>query len=175
MKFVPFLFNTDMVTAILSGQKTETRRIKKTDQPKAQVGDVIWVRETFAHTDSSINIDPGYVYKATDPDWKEMEGFKWKPSIFMPKDACRIFLKVTAVKTEPLQAITQESAENEGIKIDPEGLTCWDYLNKNYQDLVPKDSFKTLWQSINGLKSWDLNPDVFAYTFEQIDKPLNFK
>ena len=67
-------------------------------KPKANPGDVFWVRETWQHSD---DLDNPYWYrqKYEDEHIKEYyEGMKWKPSIFMPKEACRIFLKVTNVR-----------------------------------------------------------------------------
>ncbi len=65
----------------------------------AKIGDVIWVRETFGIAGHTTKY---YVYKAdTESDWdKPKDG--WKPSIFMPKDACRLFLEITDVRVEEL-------------------------------------------------------------------------
>lgn len=127
-RFVPMLFSTEMVEAILNGTKTETRRIIKFPKdydgkkvfdngtlgikyssndfedclkrlaPKININDIIWVRETFQITDFLHPTDEnyGYIYKASEngKEWqKNSENWKWKPSLFMKKDACRIFLK----------------------------------------------------------------------------------
>jgi hypothetical protein len=131
MKFIPILFSTPMVQAILDGKKTQTRRIVK-PQPQDvthyedgtvvwhpnvikspyEVGDVLWVRETFFCTKyyehTPLFKDKGkYVYKAT-------ENFiglhKWKPSLFMPKKACRLFLHVKNIRVELLQDISEQDA-----------------------------------------------------------------
>lgn len=150
--------------------------------PYGKIGDILWVRETWQYTDSSLNFQPGYVYKATDPDWETMEGWKWKPSIFMPKAACRIFLEITDIRVERLQDVSEEDAINEGVEfhkpVPGDGLICY----KNYTS--PKTpfygdnaklSFQTLWQSINGLESGEVNPFVWVVSFKQITKPINFK
>lgn len=140
MNIKPILFNTEMVRAILEGRKTVTRRVIK-PQPKSPVvcslgvwqetipcangvrvfpppyrpGDILYVRETWAFDtgDDGDEIGTGYfAYKADDlhhPDCK------WRPSIHMPKEAARIFLRVTDVRVERLQEITAEQAVQEGI------------------------------------------------------------
>jgi hypothetical protein len=78
-----------------------------------QLGDILWVREAWA-----VNEYDDYRYKAdvslADPFYK-WEGVRWRPSIFMPREAARIFLKVTNVRVERLQDITEEDVRAEGI------------------------------------------------------------
>lgn len=167
----PILFSTPMVQAILKGQKWQTRRVVKDPLAisLAEAGhynnvltlcnrrpvDVLWVRETWQHT-KVLNLHPtdenyGYVYRADGQPWEDYEGWSWKPSIFMPKEACRIFLKVTNVRVERLQLISEADARAEGV------------------DSV--DSFFALWQKINGTESLAANPWVWVYEFEVIPKP----
>lgn len=81
-------------------------------KPPYHAGDILYVRETW------IESSFGYVYRASDcstiEDWAGEE-IKWKPSIFMPKEAARIFLRVTDVRVERLQDITPKQAGNEGV------------------------------------------------------------
>ncbi|SUJ26416.1 Uncharacterised protein [Sphingobacterium spiritivorum] len=139
-----------------------------------QVGDVIWVRETW-------RVDPhgGYDYKSNyttqfcnHPNNKVM----WMPSIFMPKDAARIFLNITDVRVERIQDITEKDAEAEGVKIDEDGFLCWDYMSNKWLPFgnPPQESFKTLWQSIKGTDSWNENPWVWVFSFEVMTKPESF-
>lgn len=104
---------------------------------------------------------------------------KWKPSLFMPKAACRIFLEVTDVKVERLQDINSEDAKAEGandwMKVDDmkmmAGLGNW---------LIPSPfsghqfGFLSIWCKINGCQSWLDNPWVWVVTFKKIEKPENF-
>lgn len=83
-------------------------------KPKYQIGDILWVRETFKKQNPFGK--PTYQYKA---DWDSYEtGVElsgWKPSIHMPRKAARIFLKVTNVRIERLQDISEADAIAEGI------------------------------------------------------------
>lgn len=193
----PILFSTPMIRAILEGRKSQTRRIVKKQPhtvgewimqginwlfpnvnpyvnikcPYGKVGDVLWVRETF----SPIEFEDGthYRYKAT---FKENNCLKpkWKPSIFMPKEACRIKLEITDIRVERLQNITGEEALAEGIsKVDgkvigyPFGI-LFNYSNglNNYSS--PKEAYSALWEKINGKGSWESNPWVWVIEFKRI-------
>lgn len=226
MAIKPILFNTEMVRAILDGRKTCTRRIVKDGIPDDamwgytaftpkgyiscrgvyadgygegfyklpyQPGDILYVRETWSEwTD-------GYLYKAWNspfPQAGESPAMKWHPSIHMPKEAARIWLKVTDVRVERLQDITEDGAEAEGM---PDSL---DYpVDKAYCPLCKGEGiigtvdvhslghmdvdcpycdsyrkrFENLWNSINqkSLDSygWDANPWVWVIEFERCEKP----
>ena len=146
------------------------------------VGDVLWVRETFAPKEI-YDEPPGVIahYKATD----SFASTKWKPSIFMPKQACRIFLKIKSIRVERLHDISKEDAIQEGIEFEiidnikeyknytAKSKEFGRYNDYSYPD-VPQVSFMTLWESINGKESLELNPFVWVYEFEQIEKPNDF-
>ena len=204
----PILFNTEMVRAILEGQKKVTRRVMKDvpcflsqdiggklyveddfgneypaeDRCQYKVGDILYVRETWQYTDQSINVEPGYVYRATDPDWETMEGWKWRPSIHMPKEAARLFLKVKAVRVEMLQDITNAGAIDEGM-LGYEGWQSDEYKqavakaaadqSKPPLGMSPRERFAFLWESITkdpAVYGWDANPWVYVIEFERIEK-----
>ena len=139
------------------------------------IGDVLWVRETFHSIhDSDTDIFLRYGYKA-DNDYK---GAKWKPSIFMPREACRIFLKVTNIRAERLTDISDEDAVREGI----EQKYSYLFNEKRYRDYanVKSDwrsaigSFQSLWASINGIDSWSKDPWVWVIEFEKVERPNDF-
>lgn len=96
------------------------------------------------------------------------DDFRWRPSIFMPKEACRIFLRITDIWIEQLQDISEDDAIKEGI-IDrtPLGYTATGLD----QSETAKDAFKYLWESINDPESWNNNPWTWVINFERIDKP----
>lgn len=184
MKYTPILFSGPMVRAILDGSKTQTRRIiKRTDTgrvkaigshrnwhledphcvqacPQGKPGDQLWVRETWATTEQAGDhaADACIVYRATDPDWQTMEGWKWKPSIFLPRAYSRITLEITDIRVQRLNDITEADAKAEGVE--------------DYRFLSPHSDFRAgflcLWESINGPGSWQDNPYVWAITFNRI-------
>lgn len=196
MKTKPMLFSTEMIQANLAGRKTNTRRIvddvhteflewafkgKKnladwiSRNAKHKMGDVIWVRETFC-----FGYLESFLYKATDTLDDDYQ--KWSPSIHMPKEAARLFLRILNVNVQRLQDITNEEALVEGIKLSytkneetgEDLLYCFDYLENKLKFISPVASFKTLWQKINGKDSWNENPFVWVYEYEITEKPENF-
>lgn len=98
---------------------------------------------------------------------------KWRPSIFMPKEAARIFLKVTNVRVARLHDISENDIKNEGIIWEHSFANekdCSDFAKfSNYFDL-----WKELWIKIYDLESWKSNPFVWVHEFERIEKPENF-
>ena len=161
MKERPIMFKDEMVRAILAGTKTQTRRIAFNADP----GDHLWVRETFcnAHIGGYDAREDGveFLYRATEAG--ECEG-PWKPSIFMPRVACRILLEVTDVRKQRLQEISDEDARDEGVTLrgDPQWMTMYDGIYR--------DAFNVLWDSINAKRGfgWDVNPWVLAISFRRI-------
>jgi hypothetical protein len=161
-------------------------------------GDVLWVRETtcFVSIDHAHDLLEGaiertqFVYKTNvHPDWmdyaKNKYGYKWKPSIFMPKDAARIWLHITSVRVERLHSISEQDAIFEGVKKHNKfGYECslcnqrGHILTESILDLCDDgfynnavSSFFSLWQSINGKESLESNPWVWVIEFERIEKP----
>ncbi|WP_059265020.1 hypothetical protein [Acinetobacter baumannii] len=218
----PILFNTEMVRAILEGRKTQTRRLVKekliSEQaefesgnrpnvihsepslkyyidnscPFGQVGDHLWVRETFSYAlneddhicdkdgNSVWDVKDAHIYFAASEI--NVEG-KWMPSIHMPRWASRFSLEITNIRVERLNELSEADAIEEGVepiivqdnvKVGngwaKENRHMWKgYKNKAraYQDTA-KDSFNSLWESINGDGSWDLNPWVWVIEFRVI-------
>ena len=137
------------------------------------VGDILWVRETWQIRD--LRKPNEIFYKASD----DMTCAPWKPSIFMPKSACRIFLKVKSIRVERLQDVSEEDAKAEGakdiLKINElkmlKGLGDWQ-IPRPF--LMHQFGFLSIWCKINGCENWLQNPFVFVYEFEQIEKPSDF-
>lgn len=146
-----------------------------------QPGDILYVRETWQYLyeldgNEQIIEDTGkYYYAATDTisfntyvdeNGLEHEHVPWKPSIHMPKEAARIWLKVTDVRVELLQEITSEQIGREGVEVEyPHVLNGEE---KRY-------AFSTLWN--NTIKKsdldrygWDANPYVWVIEFERCEK-----
>lgn len=184
----PILFSTPMVQAILEGRKTMTRRVITPQpdgdvicidggygvrrdygvsmlQPKYSRSDTMWVRETWK-TDAANGA--GYIYRADDKIETWPNNLQhWRPSIFMPKEAARIFLQVTDVRPERIQDITLEDIEREGIYCEGMGYT------KNHPAYPGgmRIHWLKLWDSLNAKRGfgWEENPWVWAYTFEQVE------
>lgn len=150
--------------------------------PYGDPDDRLWVKETFAEVGSiGKPIDWfEYQYRAdfTEGRWQgdgSMCFDKWKPSIFMPREASRITLEVLDVRVEQLQDIRISDAIAEGIQsfrpVPGDGApeTVYrDHTHTNRWVKSPIESYKTLWQSINGPESWTENPWVWVITFKKI-------
>lgn len=186
--------STEMVRAILDGRKGATRRIVKGFIPDdavwgytaftpkgyiscrgtfadgygekifklpCETGDILYVRETWKKAPN------GYYYYE---DWQRndiADVTKWKPSIHMPKEAARIWLKVTDVRVERLQDITSEQISREGVEVEyPHVLNGEE---KRY-------AFSTLWNSTIKKSDldrygWNASPWVWVIEFERCEKP----
>lgn len=186
----PIIFSTPMVQAILEGRKSMTRRVIKdkditnnfdidvdgsayayinpatgdscppTAIAKYQVGDILWVRETWGKDENG-----EYAYRTnygtTEDDSFPPSVFKWRPPIFMPKEAARIFLKVTNVRVERLQDITEEEAIKEGAKA---------YGPNNCSGTSARIAFAEIWDKTTTEHEWRTNPWVWVIEFEKISK-----
>lgn len=166
----PILFNTEMVKAILKGKKTQTRRFINN---RFQTGNMLYVKETWCYAEdengnhsSSTKGDcfGKYLYKANDD---KPHGI-WKPSIYMPKEAGRIFLRIKNIYLQNLQEITEQEAIKEGVEY-LQGLGFKNYLGFPEDYLkTAVESFKSLWSLIYGVESWEQNPKVYVIEFEKI-------
>ncbi len=146
---------------------------------KYQPGDMLWVRESFRLSDFPEK-EGKYEYRANmENPYAVWNTGIWKPSIHMPKTACRLFLEVASIRVERLHDITDEDAKMEGIeKAHDYGNGLFSYKNYSEMDVVDWElaslSFMTLWESINGKESWNSNPWVWVIEFKKCDKPKNF-
>ena len=122
-------------------------------------GDILYVRETWKKAPN------GYYYYE---DWQRndiADITKWKPSIHMPKEAARIWLKVTDVRVERLQEITEVQAQAEGCNSGLLTGAC-----------TARGQFEDLWNSTVKKSDidrygWDANPYVWVISFERCEKP----
>lgn len=162
--------------------------------PYGKVGDLLWVRERFMpRPNGQYNFhgqDIGkYVYYATASNQfkNEWNGY-WKPSIHMPKEAARIWLKITKIEPQRLHDITDTDIIAEGIRIPVNGIGTGRVLLALGEDntaihFLPKGCLNPdgpkitqsqllhafwaeLWCKINGRASYDSNPWVWAIRFE---------
>lgn len=180
----PILFNTDMVRAILDGRKTVTRRVVKFKPgqnpqwtgyiPDGPVlygsnnipaskspyypGNILYVRETWARS-----IAGTYLYKATDTP---IILDRWRPSIHMPKDAARLFLRVTDARVERLQDIFKDppgpknQVVREGFRYGCDFIATW-------QNTMSRKDWPVY--------GWNANPLVWVIEFERVSKEAALK
>ncbi len=157
--------------------KHKTYGFITTSKPRYQVGDQLWVKETFSFAPLTKETKPfypdlsDYIYKAG----SNFISIKWKSSLFMPKAAARIWLEVTGVRCERLQDISEADAHNEGVAFGKStmGNCYYDYLSGGYNIMTTaRKSFFLLWRDIHKLGRWDYlpNPWVFIYEFKRIEK-----
>lgn len=173
-------------------------------KPPYQPSDILYVRETWQYlyeldgNEQAIEDTGKYYYAATDTipfnTYVDENGVKhdhapWRPSIHMPKEAARIWLKVTDVRVERLQEIDEDGVWDEGFKFKPPCLTrvsadghtcdldgpCMSSIK--YCDMTMGELFgRELWNSTIkksdlGQHGWDANPYVWVISFERCEKP----
>jgi len=194
----PILFNSEMVRALLEGRKCVTRRLIK-PQPKNEivqhcgvwqethsgtnglrvfpppysVGDILYVRENWSVDALPMGAADATIYMA---DYSEMElqilrerHFRWKPSVHMPRELARIFLRVTGAEIVRLQDITADQALAEGIP------PCHDPIPAGNREAYYRACFGALWDTTMKPEDkrkygWDANPWVWAIHFERCEK-----
>jgi hypothetical protein len=157
-----------------------------------QVGQRLWLRETWGDADryyqSHENDEPSVIAYAADrsaiqynaqpprpiPSWDiaqwNWSRMKWRPSIHMPRWASRITLRVTGVRVERLQDLTDEDARAEGVapviwqrRVYPSSLAA------TVDTTSYRDGFEALWERINGRRApWVSNPYVWVVSFKRI-------
>ena len=167
------------------------------DHARYQPGDILWVRETWCklwELDIRGQITEGteaFYYAAdgynptpfnTFPDEDGFAGGRdcprWSPSIHMPREAARLFLRVTDVRAERVQDVSVQDAKDEGIRVWASG--CIDGMHYgcyngdkcvNNVCTRPIDYFRELWDSINAKRGfgWDTNPWSWVYEFERLE------
>lgn len=181
----PILCNTEMVRAIQEGRKTVTRLVIKQpwyieDEEESRVsglaihrgtqvtdgmpypdrpyspGDILYVREAFWGWSG------GYEYKA-DYD-RDNPGYIWKPSIHMPREAARIFLRVKGLRVERLQDITDDDMVRD---FD----FCLDAIKAVGRDALAGPFWdNTIKLADRALYGWVSNPWVWVIEFERISE-----
>ena len=165
--------------------------LKKKWNPPYHTDDILYVRETWApiYPNKESNEVWGYIYEEDSleeydnryPDGKDYQwGGKWKPSIHMPKEAARIFLKVKDVRVERLQEIPHDGALKEGIHFCecPDVFTWKPETDMHNCYITPMGAMQALWNSTIKKSDiyrygWDANPWVWVIEFERCEKPEN--
>ena len=158
---------------------TDEELIKASYNPPYQPGDILYVRETWHKYKKRVGKGEGchiaefYGYRASIAN-SEDANEPWHPSIHMPKEAARIWLKAKDVRVERLQEITEEQAKAEGA-IDNRGFIH--SPDNEYNSIhTAKEHFKQIWNSTIKKSDidrygWDANPWVWVIEFERCEKP----
>ncbi|HFT4734949.1 TPA: hypothetical protein ACQTXM_006576 [Pseudomonas aeruginosa] len=145
--------------------------------PYGQPGDRLWVREAWA-ADAQVDAIAPSDLSQGEPIWypadlsvrqtgcSMISKGRVRPSIHMPRWASRILLEITAVRVERLQDISKEQAKAEGVRDVGEG--SFDVEDSKHFAADPRESFASLWSSINGESSWDANPWVWVVEFKRV-------
>lgn len=137
--------------------------------PYGQPGDRLWVREAYA------DIGPRLTYRADENDGAHCMVKKWTPSIHMFRADSRILLEIVSVRVERLHDLSEGDAIAEGIERMPCAVPDTK-LWKNYNPgngctarmSIPQNSFRSLWESINGEENWLSNPFVWVVEFKRV-------
>lgn len=181
-------------TLVFTRKDVQIKTEKTTVKSPYKVGDILYVRETWCRYGKLDNLDQviegteKYYYRADGENptpynhfLVQKKGYDeylefpvWSPSIRMPKEAARIWLKVTNVRVERLQEITADDCHREGINIETNAVTDGETLNRNHDFSLEK--FETLWDSTIkkadlDCYGWNANPWVWVIEFERCEKP----
>lgn len=185
------LFRGAMVQAILSGQKTVTRRVLKMPHglwetsatgelvpipgkcPYGKSGDRLWVREAW-QADAQVNSVTPRDLSQGEPIQYLADGAvrhtgcsmitpgKTRPSIHMPRWVSRILLEITDVRVERLHAITDEQCNAEGARGGHGSIPGYIY------NATVQEHFRYIWESTGG--DYFANPWVWVIGFKRITK-----
>jgi hypothetical protein len=186
----PIIFSSEMIRAILTGTKTQTRRVIKPQPDNVRVspfvpsgietvhgyelkcpyglpGDLLWVRESFMLDGADarpigMEWDRKVIYKANSPEYGKF--YKWKSSIHMPRWASRVTLEIVGVKVEHVQDISRGDAFAEGAPDQ------WISQSGESRHFVPQDWYKELWDDLNFERGygWSTNPFVWCIAFKAV-------
>lgn len=172
-------------TIPLQGGIWHTRTGECLASPYGQPGDRLWVREATYDVERNGYVGPVYVEseeghhaaawgwgEADDPDFIEPHELRTRPSIHMPRSACRLVLEVTGVRVERLNDCSEADAIAEGV--EPYAIyggkpASW----KGAADMTAaretaREAYRDLWDSINGAGAWAANPWVWVVEFRRV-------
>lgn len=166
-------------TGVIFRRGGEGRFVKS---PYGVKGDLLWCKERalpdfpkeFGYYDYSWREVPEECRKPEyciyEASWNGSE-LKWRNSMFMPRWASRITLRVTGIRAEKLQELTLKDAEAEGAVVMRD--IVWNEYAKQHNEaalvMSPEECFAAYWDKINGKGAWAANPWVWVIEFERAD------
>ena len=182
--------------AVLNGTKTMTRRLAKKIfcedenqhlcwtgefvKPKYNVDDVVGIAQPYKDI---VGLEPqDLIYTTKVIEGKKQKGYfpvstlpGWSNKMFVQGQYMQYFIKITDVKIERLQDISDEDCLREGILIDENAIDENKYYFEVYGKHIsrwwfptPKDAFEGLMRKLNGKYFWKENPYMYVYSFELI-------
>ncbi len=134
--------------------------------PRYKVGETVYLKEPYYIWDEWDPEDGQFSYKFDSPE--KIVPF-WENKLFMPKSAARHFIKITGLRAERLQDISEEDCIKEGILEERNwgnGTEWFTYCNGTYSFNTPREAYKDLIDEINGVGTWDNNPLVYVYDYK---------
>lgn len=163
---------------------SEWREIK----PRYKVGEVVYLKEPYCLYDESYlelkttnGLEIAYKYDntLTLEEITSKSCAKWANKLFMPASAARFFIKITAVRAERLQDISEEDCFREGISESDShfngvpffyGVKSQGKFDEDTRAETPRTVYAILIDSINGIGTWNRNPWVRVYDYELTEK-----
>lgn len=157
----------------------DNREGKKVNiKPRYHVGQVLYVKEAWCIDKMFDHLKPIQIpdhdnvrrYFRNDPLLRYGYGGRWRSPLFMPAWAARYFLRITDVRAERLQSITEEDAIAEGVNFNTYGIKRGYGLDADKWATAARDAYAELWDSINKKMTWSMNLWVWVYKLELVKK-----
>ena len=157
-------------------------------KPRYKVGDVLYLKEPYIDDSDmfftaypiheTLTYNGGSILYQYGNDTSILDSIygdrvNWKNKLFMPAYAARHYIKITSVRAERLQDISDEDCIKEGIEEElniHDGKQWFTYCNGTHSFDTPREAYKALINSIDGKNTWDNNPWVWVYDYELIDR-----
>lgn len=174
MKRILFNRKLGLLDAVLKRHKTQTRRIcldqinPTANKSKWHIGDVVAISQPYKDILSSAYCDKYEVDKLT-----HTKG--WSNAMFTKADLMPHHIKITSIKIERLQDISDEDCFKEGIykgqcgSADTHFMDVYYYKGDIQPYCTPRGAFAELIDKVSGKGTWESNPYVFVYEFELVD------
>lgn len=146
--------------------------VRMTFRPKYEVGEVIAIAQSYK--------DSGYAPDSLDRHPKDLsvrglmkDSAGWNNKMFVKSYACKHHIKITNIKVERLQDISDDDCLKEGIFEWDAGQKDIPFYSFSYADIPdyfsPRDAFEELIDKVSGKGTWERNPFVFVYEFVLVD------
>lgn len=172
MKTIMFNDRYNLTAAVLSGRKTQTRR----NSCRYKVGEVVAIAQSYKDCVDECIRETGLPVKIK-PNLKKEAGYKDKR--FVKADLMPDHIRITAMRQERLQDISDEDCMKEGIiKVNKYPPIRYVYKRSINQDgdilsshwySTPREAFAALIDRVSGRGTWESNPMVYVYDFELVD------